>query len=861
MSGGGRMLRQVCAPPARLAAGADPVLAPAAAALLLGLLAQRRSVAAPEPELYSDVAAWALLPLLVARFAPGGEGPRSDGLPSAATGPSTARRSSLWVAAVGIAVAQLYRAENAEVVELFPLLTPLLLLLLVLSGRHSKSRLPGAPGYEVPRHAVGAAALAAAVFVTLALEPWDPLRYALSLGPVAGLAATYVAFSGSGILPSVDVQGVIRPLALRVVALLLVAAGLDRAVYGPPGFQVIGVLVLAAVKALAWYFTIRTARQSSWCVAPAIGTFALAATCDPFTQPSGTRALAQLVAALVALGQVIFVLPPHSKAKSALWIFALVPLVPYLANLLAIHRDQASIIQTHDHPVEALIQQARADFDDLVRRQSDSYPAARAEYQRRYRAPPPPGFEAWYDFAKQHRSPIIDDFDTLYEGISPLWSLSGQEIRDAMTWAYNDPSSDLWDCSFAAHSAETRCSHKVRTNDRHIQEFLGTLLQGLPEGVLPDIRFLVNHLDEPTVVFPSSADSTPRVSYYSGPQSPYAALTEPCFSSPRQEAAEPNRDDLLLPLPFVTNRTATLDLCRHPEYAAQHGLLSRPATLRLTRARVPVLSTGALATNADLLYPSAAYNESEFAYDPAADLPWARKAQALYWAGSTTGGRAERPADWATLQRQRFVALARGLDRAGGPHTYLAPDPSSTAGAGAAVRPYASRFLAARRFRASLTRIAGCAPAACRAQRRAFRRATAPWQDRHAALGSALAFDVDGNGVSGRFYRLLGSASAPLKATLLREWHDDRLVPWRHYVPVSLGMRELPELVRWLTGCELGRRRAREVGEAGREWFARAFREEDFRVYVFRLMLELARLQDRERAAGRMGADGLVGFE
>ena len=75
-------------------------------------------------------------------------------------------------------------------------------------------------------------------------------------------------------------------------------------------------------------------------------------------------------------------------------------------------------------------------------------------------------------------------------------------------------------------------------------------------------------------------------------------------------------------------------------------------------------------------------------------------------------------------------------------------------------------------------------------------------------------------------------------------------MPWVHYIPVSLGMEELPELVTHLVVNEAGRRIARDVAEEGREWFGEALREVDRSIYVYRLLLELARLPDPERRAG-----------
>jgi hypothetical protein len=124
---------------------------------------------------------------------------------------------------------------------------------------------------------------------------------------------------------------------------------------------------------------------------------------------------------------------------------------------------------------------------------------------------------------------------------------------------------------------------------------------------------------------------------------------------------------------------------------------------------------------------------------------------------------------------------------------------------------------------------------------------TRSWADAAAPFRSTLAFDLDGNGISGRFYKLLASRSAVLKQTVLREWHDERLVPWVHYIPVSMSMEEVPELVAFLTETSVGRERAKRIGEQGRQWMGEGMRVEDRAVYVLRLLLEVARAVDGER--------------
>lgn len=262
-----------------------------------------------------------------------------------------------------------------------------------------------------------------------------------------------------------------------------------------------------------------------------------------------------------------------------------------------------------------------------------------------------------------------------------------------------------------------------------------------------------------------------------------------------------------------------------------------PTSFRLIEGPVPVLSTGSLSSMGDVLYPSPAYFEHEFKYDEASDVDWDQKKNNLYWAGSTTGGHVS-DSRWPNFHRQRFVSLVQNIAQKR--HTYLQE-------ADGIVNRVASSFLNGRLFDVAFTKVFQCTMKYCRDQRAQLK--IKPRADKYKAFQSKLAFDLDGNGISGRYYQLLASKSVPLKQTLLQEWHDDRLIPWVHYVPVSQSMDELPELVNYLTISETGQQKAKEMADFGRDWHAKAFREVDFSIYVYRLLLELARLQDPKRLA------------
>ncbi|CAK7226963.1 hypothetical protein SBRCBS47491_006408 [Sporothrix bragantina] len=476
--------------------------------------------------------------------------------------------------------------------------------------------------------------------------------------------------------------------------------------------------------------------------------------------------------------------------------------------------------------------------------------AATNEYRRRYSTDPPPGFDQWFSFAQEQESIIIDNYDMIHNSLAPLRALSGQDIRKQMQYVYSHPDGDVWRCTFVAKTNKTECTHPSRSFDRHIHNLFDLLLGGGDFGTgqqnltIPplnvDVTFLVNHLDEPRVLLPPhGADTSINIADLSH-QPVWDILTRTCTTKPT--TSENTTSVNTYGLPFVTDIHGTNDLCQNPEYRDMHGMLESPVSFPLIQGLVPVLSCGVLSTMGDVPYPSAAYRESGFLYDETHDVPWEQKSKTVYWAGSTTGGYAVDGWNdaWRTFQRQRLVDVASGHQ----PHTLL----SDRHGQVHTEKHHPNGRL----WDIAFTRVFQCDHRACRAQISRFR--PRPWAPADAALGAQLVVGVDGNGISGRYTKLLASSSAPLKQTLLREWHDERLVPWVHYFPLSQSLDEMPELATFLLTTETGQWAARTVAEEGRVWSQQALRPADMAVYMYRLLLELAQLQDPKRPAGAASA-------
>ena len=127
--------------------------------------------------------------------------------------------------------------------------------------------------------------------------------------------------------------------------------------------------------------------------------------------------------------------------------------------------------------------------------------------------------------------------------------------------------------------------------------------------------------------------------------------------------------------------------------------------------------------------------------------------------------------------------------------------------------------------------------------------------------------DLDGAGFSGRFLPFLHSHSLPFKAGLFREWYDDRLTPWLHFVPLDIRGHGLWATLLYFVGLDgkvggkkvslpAHEREAEVIAESGREWAGRVLRKEDMEIYFFRLLLEWGRLTDDNRDRLGFSTDG-----
>ncbi len=313
---------------------------------------------------------------------------------------------------------------------------------------------------------------------------------------------------------------------------------------------------------------------------------------------------------------------------------------------------------------------------------------------------------------------------------------------------------------------------------------------------------------------------------------------------------------------FVANYTLSTHLCHQPDLANYHGALTQPLTSSWSQQLTPLFGGSKLAVNNEILLPAPMpwTDDQRFSMSEGADTNWDIKENQSMWRGTATGGR-HNPTNWQQFHRHRFVYLTNGT-KLGTAHRaddkILTPDfiRSASAPLTQATRDHLSDYV-------TYTNDIGftdlfCDPGgeidSCWYMDNDY--AVVPGLPMSQQFNYKYLPDIDGNSFSGRYRAFLLSTSLPIKATIYREWHDSRLVAWKHFVPMDNRFMDYYGIMEYFRGFEgLGGSEevpdhndaAKKIAYDGKDWAEKVLRKEDMQIYVFRLLLEYARVCDDNR--------------
>ena len=198
----------------------------------------------------------------------------------------------------------------------------------------------------------------------------------------------------------------------------------------------------------------------------------------------GNALLRCISAALIVLVFVnLFTLSPSSWSLSRLnYVGVLQPKDAGAAKLPVMEPAVAR------HPIDLLIHEAEKGFSNLLTKETKDFSSTAARYRKLRGRHPPPGFDAWWKFARERDAVLVEEFfDQIYHDLNPFWGIDATQIRrEAYEFEHK--------ITIRNHSASTE-------NDRPWMKLWHDLIKSL-EQFLPDMDLAINVMDEPRLVVP-----------------------------------------------------------------------------------------------------------------------------------------------------------------------------------------------------------------------------------------------------------------------------------------------------------------------------------------------------------------------
>ncbi|CAH7676894.1 family 90 glycosyltransferase [Phakopsora pachyrhizi] len=517
------------------------------------------------------------------------------------------------------------------------------------------------------------------------------------------------------------------------------------------------------------------------------------------------------------------------------------------------------------HPIQSLIEHSETVWNQKLQRSSKTLEECVKEYQRRYHRQPPFGFERWWDFAETNKVILRDEYDQIYWDLKPFLALEPNDLNHRSSVMSNERP-ETFTLSVQDRKVRITGSEAKLARAKDLASLIEIFIDKLP---IDDHSNLFNMTftkhDQPAVQMTWSRkqkmnDMADLGEYYS--PSDYIRPADPKLSnwanacSPKSSLYlnQTIRKDPSSRVPdygsgksFIFDHKRAMDVCEHPESLKLHGFTSSPGTDN--SELVPLFTFAKTTTQSDILVtPLEQYSDTYIGDDPI----WSQKTiNKLLWRGSTTGVEFKKGYDWKESQRARLHFMSHLKDHSSLTSKQedqmrlvkiLGADLRETEEFEVKAEVLNQRFMD--------TSFSGgpvqCDPETCEIMKKVIKFESTMGLDE--SYKYKYLIDLDGNGWSGRFHRLMSTKSIVLKSTIFPEWYSDRVQPWVHYVPIKVDYSDLYDVMNFFVGDEKSKGNegfAEKIAGEGKRWAAEHWRRVDMAAYMFRLVLEWRRVMLR----------------
>ncbi|WVQ86753.1 hypothetical protein IAS59_000468 [Cryptococcus gattii] len=490
-----------------------------------------------------------------------------------------------------------------------------------------------------------------------------------------------------------------------------------------------------------------------------------------------------------------------------------------------------------EHPIYELMERAETRWTTMLASQSTTLPQAVAQYRKRYGIEPPLGFDVWFDFCKRHGIKIIDEYDQMmrdilpHHALPPAMFMARSKALEGAAYTYT--------LDISQEHVSVTGERSTYSRPQHLQKLIAGFKGDLP----PEFRLRVTGSDHDTGSVVLGRDQRMRAMEL--------VQQGKHFDEDELKSLEnPNRTPAwgwfkACPLdspanirPWSENATDEFQLLSKFPFDSSFQTTPMEGYMNITEEDVPFLAK------------------------------WEDKIDnRLFWRGSTTGGyTAQR--DWRDSHRLRLHLMINGPK--GGDAWWdqqlrdvMVPDGE---GGFKIVRRW-ERVLSKAYADVKLSGQPVQCPSEeiCKEVANTIEFGNKVWPDEAAVYKYNL--DVDGNGWSSRFHRLLSSGSPVIKFTMFPEWHQEWLTPWYHYIPLKPDYSDLYDIMAFFVGplddaghIDYSKGHdylAQKIGNAGQKFALEHWSWVDMQAYMFRMLLELQRLHSLDRSS--MSYKGPVG--
>ncbi|GAA5833820.1 hypothetical protein JCM11251_005974 [Rhodosporidiobolus azoricus] len=516
-----------------------------------------------------------------------------------------------------------------------------------------------------------------------------------------------------------------------------------------------------------------------------------------------------------------------------------------------------------EHPIHGLIREAKGKWEEKRNRQSKTFEEAVREYGKRYGGrKPPPGFQHWWYWANENKVQLLDEYDSIFSQIEPFLSLRPSEVRRRLTHLEQTPKTDGRDHTLLhIHRGGRKITHSGASWRPAVSEGFESLVKGIAH-MLPDLEggepiTVATYLHDASHTqigwdamegYRKAAGEGRWVNETELPiqgETPWTWRLRTCpLNSALHRSITGLNNNFKPPGPsFVRSHHNEMSYCTNPQNLDLHGSTSGNVYLRPLEPSFALSRTG---PDGDLLWPSTI----QYDLNPKNESAFLEKQNKIVWRGSPDGIWVGRNMKWRQSQRMRLLTLTNSNDTAPRLLRLTLPDRL-----GREYQLDTTSSLAELNERYMDIKATG-GPVQCEEDLCQYLRETMKFVEKSSLESMAdhrYVMDVDGNAYSARFRTHLLGNQLPFKATIYEEWYTSRIQPWVHYIPVRMDYSDLYNLLSFFDGDLTPERKghhdklAEEIAHAGKEWAETHWREVDMQAYVFRLLLEYARVLDPAR--------------